>query len=131
MLAPANEMITLCRLKNIVAAEVSRKCRSLGTYLQERNGKVCTQMLWCEYGLREFGRYRRAVSVIAAQSIGEPGTQLTMRTLPYRRCCGGDITSVSPVLEELFEARKPRGQAVITEISEVWFQFRIARRNAK
>ncbi len=58
-----------------------------------------------------------AVGVIAAQSIGEPGTQLTMRTFHTGGVAGGDITQGLPRVEELFEARKPRGMAVITEIS--------------
>ena len=57
-----------------------------------------------------------AVGVIAAQSIGEPGTQLTMRTFHTGGVAGDDITQGLPRVEELFEARKPRGQAVITEI---------------
>ena len=57
-----------------------------------------------------------AVGVIAAQSIGEPGTQLTMRTFHTGGVAGGDITQGLPRVEELFEARKPRGLAVISEI---------------
>ena len=58
-----------------------------------------------------------AVGIIAAQSIGEPGTQLTMRTFHTGGVAGEDITHGLPRVEELFEARKPKGQAVITEIS--------------
>ena len=57
-----------------------------------------------------------AVGVIAAQSIGEPGTQLTMRTFHTGGVAGDDITQGLPRVEELFEARKPRGQAVISEV---------------
>jgi DNA-directed RNA polymerase subunit beta' len=57
-----------------------------------------------------------AVGIIAAQSIGEPGTQLTMRTFHTGGVAGGDITQGLPRVEELFEARKPKGQAVIAEI---------------
>jgi DNA-directed RNA polymerase subunit beta' len=56
-----------------------------------------------------------AVGIIAAQSIGEPGTQLTMRTFHTGGVVGDDITQGLPRVEELFEARKPRGQAIITE----------------
>ncbi len=56
-----------------------------------------------------------AVGIIAAQSIGEPGTQLTMRTFHTGGVAGDDITQGLPRVEELFEARKPRGQAIITE----------------
>lgn len=57
-----------------------------------------------------------AVGIIAAQSIGEPGTQLTMRTFHTGGVAGGDITQGLPRVEELFEARKPKGLAVITEV---------------
>ncbi len=58
-----------------------------------------------------------AVGIIAAQSIGEPGTQLTMRTFHTGGVAGGDITQGLPRVEELFEARKPKGLALIAEIS--------------
>ena len=58
-----------------------------------------------------------AVGIIAAQSIGEPGTQLTMRTFHTGGVAGEDITQGLPRVEELFEARKPKGQAIITEVS--------------
>ena len=60
-----------------------------------------------------------AVGVIAAQSIGEPGTQLTMRTFHSGGVAGDDITQGLPRVEELFEARKPKGVAIVTEISGV------------
>ena len=60
-----------------------------------------------------------SVGIIAAQSIGEPGTQLTMRTFHTGGVAGGDITQGLPRVEELFEARKPKGLAVITEVSGV------------
>ncbi len=58
-----------------------------------------------------------AVGIIAAQSIGEPGTQLTMRTFHTGGVAGGDITQGLPRVEELFEARKPKGLATISEIA--------------
>ena len=58
-----------------------------------------------------------AVGIIAAQSIGEPGTQLTMRTFHTGGVAGGDITQGLPRVEELFEARKPKGLAIISEIT--------------
>jgi DNA-directed RNA polymerase subunit beta' len=58
-----------------------------------------------------------AIGIIAAQSIGEPGTQLTMRTFHSGGVAGGDITQGLPRVEELFEARKPKGVAIVTEIS--------------
>ena len=60
-----------------------------------------------------------SVGIIAAQSIGEPGTQLTMRTFHTGGVAGGDITQGLPRVEELFEARKPKGLAIITEIKGV------------
>src|SRR5690554_4473549 len=60
-----------------------------------------------------------AVGIIAAQSIGEPGTQLTMRTFHTGGVAGEDITQGLPRVEELFEARKPKGQAIISEISGI------------
>src|SRR5699024_4497871 len=57
-----------------------------------------------------------AVGIIAAQSIGEPGTQLTMRTFHTGGVAGDDITQGLPRIQELFEARNPKGQAVISEI---------------
>ena len=57
-----------------------------------------------------------AVGIIAAQSIGEPGTQLTMRTFHTGGVAGNDITQGLPRVEELFEARKPKGLAIIAEI---------------
>lgn len=60
-----------------------------------------------------------AVGIIAAQSIGEPGTQLTMRTFHTGGVAGGDITQGLPRVEELFEARKPKGLAVIAEVNGV------------
>ena len=60
-----------------------------------------------------------AVGIIAAQAIGEPGTQLTMRTIHSGGVAGGDITQGLPRVEELFEARKPKGVAIVSEISGV------------
>ena len=60
-----------------------------------------------------------AVGIIAAQSIGEPGTQLTMRTFHTGGVAGDDITQGLPRIQEIFEARNPKGQAVISEIEGV------------
>lgn len=72
-----------------------------------------------------------AVGIIAAQSIGEPGTQLTMRTIHSGGVAGvADITQGLPRVEELFEARKPKGLAIVTEISgKVKFQRIKAKRS--
>ena len=66
---------------------------------------------------RERVNIGEAVGIIAAQSIGEPGTQLTMRTIHTGGVAGSDITQGLPRVEELFEARKPKGVAVVTEIA--------------
>ncbi len=71
-----------------------------------------------------------AVGIIAAQSIGEPGTQLTMRTFHTGGVAGDDITQGLPRVEELFEARKPKGLAIITEFA-VLQRSKIPRRNVK
>ena len=60
-----------------------------------------------------------AVGIIAAQSIGEPGTQLTMRTFHTGGVAGDDITQGLPRVEELFEARKPKGLAIISEFAGI------------
>ena len=60
-----------------------------------------------------------AVGIIAAQSIGEPGTQLTMRTFHTGGVAGDDITQGLPRIQEIFEARNPKGQAVISEIDGI------------
>ena len=60
-----------------------------------------------------------AIGIIAAQSIGEPGTQLTMRTFHTGGVAGGDITQGLPRVEEIFEARKPKGLAIITEFGGI------------
>ena len=65
-----------------------------------------------------------AVGIIAAQSIGEPGTQLTMRTFHTGGVAGDDITQGLPRIQELFEARNPKGQAIISEIDGVIKEIR-------
>src|SRR4030095_15824386 len=68
-----------------------------------------------------------AVGIIAAQSIGEPGTQLTMRTFHTGGVAGNDITQGLPRIQEIFEARNPKGQAVISEIDGVVKEIREAK----
>ena len=74
-------------------------------------------MLWYEYGNCKKIDIGEAVGIIAAQSIGEPGTQLTMRTFHTGGVAGADITQGLPRVEELFEARKPKGLAIVSEIT--------------
>lgn len=78
---------------------------------------VCSKCYGMGLATRERVNIGEAVGIIAAQSIGEPGTQLTMRTFHTGGVAGGDITQGLPRVEELFEARKPKGLAIISEIS--------------
>ncbi len=77
---------------------------------------VCSKCYGMGLATRKQVNIGEAVGIIAAQSIGEPGTQLTMRTFHTGGVAGGDITQGLPRVEELFEARKPKGIAVISEI---------------
>jgi len=83
-----------------------------------RNG-VCSKCYGINLATGEKCNVGEAVGIIAAQSIGEPGTQLTMRTFHTGGVAGEDITQGLPRVEELFEARKPKGLAIISEISGV------------
>ena len=78
---------------------------------------VCAKCYGANMATGEPVQVGEAVRIIAAQSIGEPGTQLTMRTFHNGGVAGGDITQGLPRVEELFEARKPKGLAIITEIA--------------
>ena len=78
---------------------------------------VCAKCYGANMATGEAVQVGESVGIIAAQSIGEPGTQLTMRTFHTGGVAGGDITQGLPRVEELFEARKPKGLAIITEIA--------------
>ena len=78
---------------------------------------VCAKCYGANMATGEPVKIGEAVGIIAAQSIGEPGTQLTMRTFHTGGVAGGDITQGLPRVEELFEARNPKGMATISEIS--------------
>ncbi|MHB1131253.1 MAG: DNA-directed RNA polymerase subunit beta' [Chloroflexota bacterium] len=111
----ADEMVDESNIKEIEAAGITELHAHSPLSCQCRRG-VCRKC----YG-RSLARGRpvdigEAVGIIAAQSIGEPGTQLTMRTFHTGGVAGTDITSGLPRVEELFEARVPKGQAVIAEI---------------
>jgi len=89
---------------------------------QTRRG-ICQLCYGRDLGRGELVELRTAVGIIAAESIGEPGTQLTMRTFHTGGVAGVDITSGLPRVEELFEARVPKGHAVIAEIDgdvDIW-----------
>ena len=80
---------------------------------------VCAKCYGANMATGEAVQVGESVGIIAAQSIGEPGTQLTMRTFHNGGVAGGDITQGLPRVEELFEARKPKGLAIITEIKGI------------
>ncbi len=91
---------------------------------------VCAKCYGANMATGQAVQVGEAVGIIAAQSIGEPGTQLTMRTFHTGGVAGGDITQGLPRVEELFEARKPKGLAIITEFSGV-ANSKIPRRNVR
>ena len=80
---------------------------------------ICVKCYGANMASGEAVQVGESVGIIAAQSIGEPGTQLTMRTFHTGGVAGGDITQGLPRVEELFEARKPKGLAIISEIPGV------------
>ena len=125
VLVKANHMITPKRAARIMSEGVNENGESLKqvkirTILtcKAHNG-VCTKCYGANMATGEPVQVGEAVGIIAAQSIGEPGTQLTMRTFHSGGVAGGDITQGLPRVEELFEARKPKGLAIITEIPGV------------
>ena len=78
---------------------------------------VCAKCYGANMATGQAVQVGEAIGIIAAQSIGEPGTQLTMRTFHTGGVAGGDITQGLPRVEEIFEARKPKGVAIVTEIA--------------
>ncbi len=116
LIIQANEIIMEDIAQEIVDAGIKElRVRSVQT-CQSRFGVcvACYGRNLARGGIVEVGE---AVGIIAAQSIGEPGTQLTMRTFHMGGVAGDDITQGLPRVEELFEARKPKGQAIIAEAS--------------
>jgi DNA-directed RNA polymerase subunit beta' len=99
---------------------MGRKTVKIRTVLtcRSKNG-VCAKCYGSNLATGQPVQIGEAVGIIAAQSIGEPGTQLTMRTFHTGGVAGGDITQGLPRVEELFEARKPKGLAILTEIPGV------------
>jgi DNA-directed RNA polymerase subunit beta' len=113
-----NELINEVEAEKIEKAGITKvKIRSLLT-CRSRHG-VCRMCYGRDLATGELVNIGEAVGIIAAQAIGEPGTQLTMRTFHTGGVAGFDITQGLPRVEELFEARKPKGLAVISEISGV------------
>lgn len=111
-----DELITYDIAKRIVNAGIEKvDIRSVLTCRTEHG--VCAKCYGANLATGGPVDVGEAVGIIAAQSIGEPGTQLTMRTFHTGGVAGSDITQGLPRVEELFEARKPKGLAVIAEIS--------------
>ena len=116
IICPANEYITTEMADMINEAGIKKVLiRSLLT-CKSRNG-VCAKCYGRNMSKNEIVTVGEPVGVIAAQSIGEPGTQLTMRTFHTGGAAGADITQGLPRVEEIFEARNPKGAAVLSEIA--------------
>ena len=123
IIVKANHMITPKRAEAIIKYGVtedgkpydSLKIRTILTCKSHIG--ICAKCYGSNMATGEAVQVGESVGIIAAQSIGEPGTQLTMRTFHTGGVAGGDITQGLPRVEELFEARKPKGLAIITEIA--------------
>ncbi|MDO5557730.1 MAG: DNA-directed RNA polymerase subunit beta' [Clostridia bacterium] len=115
LIVDTDTMITEAIIEKIIAAGIDKvKVRSvLGC--RTKHG-VCSKCYGMGLAVRERIHIGEAIGIIAAQSIGEPGTQLTMRTIHNGGVAGVDITQGVPRVEELFEARKPKGLAIISQI---------------
>ena len=125
VIVKANHMITPKRAARIMSEGVDEngkpfkkiKIRTILTCKSHIG--ICAKCYGSNLATGEPVQVGESVGIIAAQSIGEPGTQLTMRTFHTGGVAGGDITQGLPRVEELFEARKPKGLAIITEIAGV------------
>ncbi|QYA32768.1 DNA-directed RNA polymerase subunit beta' [Macrococcus psychrotolerans] len=116
ILVQSNELITPEIAKSIVDAGIEEMHIRSAFTCNTRHG-VCEKCYGKNLATGEKVEVGEAVGTIAAQSIGEPGTQLTMRTFHTGGVAGADITQGLPRIQELFEARNPKGQAVISEIN--------------
>ncbi len=118
ILVPAGVMLSVEDCARIDEAGVEGvTCRTVFTCRSEHG--VCAKCYGSNLATGSDVNIGEAVGIIAAQAIGEPGTQLTMRTFHTGGVAGDDITQGLPRVEELFEARKPKGEAVVSEISGV------------
>ncbi|SFB18541.1 DNA-directed RNA polymerase subunit beta' [Acetitomaculum ruminis DSM 5522] len=123
IIVKANHIITPNRAAEVMAKGVDEngnpltkvKIRTILT-CRSHNG-ICAKCYGANMATGEAVQVGEAVGIIAAQSIGEPGTQLTMRTFHTGGVAGDDITQGLPRVEELFEARKPKGLAIISEFA--------------
>ncbi|MCI8682105.1 MAG: DNA-directed RNA polymerase subunit beta' [Lachnospiraceae bacterium] len=125
VLVKANHMVTPKRAALVMSKGVNKqgepldkvKIRTVLT-CRSHNG-ICAKCYGANMATGQAVQVGESVGIIAAQSIGEPGTQLTMRTFHTGGVAGNDITQGLPRVEELFEARKPKGLAIITEFAGV------------
>ncbi|MBQ8584044.1 MAG: DNA-directed RNA polymerase subunit beta', partial [Clostridia bacterium] len=116
LIVPANTMIDEDMANDIIAAGITQvEVRTILRCLAKRG--VCVHCYGADLAHGTPVAIGEAVGVIAAQSIGEPGTQLTMRTFHTGGVAGSDITQGLPRVEELFEARRPKKTAIVTEFT--------------
>lgn len=118
VIVKANYMVTPKRAARVmkVLEKLGRDSVKIRTILSCKcHTGVCAKCYGANMATGQAVQVGEAVGIIAAQSIGEPGTQLTMRTFHTGGVAGGDITQGLPRVEELFEARKPKGLAIISE----------------
>jgi DNA-directed RNA polymerase subunit beta' len=126
VIANRNQLIESNIANDIIAAGIEKlQIRSVLS-CRSRHG-VCKKCYGRNLATGQHVEIGEAVGIIAAQSIGEPGTQLTMRTFHTGGVAGDDITQGLPRIQELFEARNPKGQALITEIDGVVKEIREAK----
>ena len=116
VIVEADSMIMEEQAEKIVAAGIEEVEIRTVLNCKTRHG-VCSKCYGRNLATGKEVNIGEAIGIIAAQSIGEPGTQLTMRTFHTGGVAGGDITQGLPRVEELFEARKPKGLAIISEIT--------------
>ena len=128
LLFPADKMLMKGDEK-VLEAHGLKKVRVRSVLACNAKSGVCAKCYGMNMATGRFVNAGEAVGVIAAQSIGEPGTQLTMRTFHTGGVAGDDITQGLPRVEELFEARKPKKMAVLAEISGT-VSMEEAKRNA-
>ncbi|HBC8950457.1 TPA: DNA-directed RNA polymerase subunit beta' [Staphylococcus aureus] len=121
-----DELITPEIAKKITDAGIEQMYIRSAFTCNARHG-VCEKCYGKNLATGEKVEVGEAVGTIAAQSIGEPGTQLTMRTFHTGGVAGSDITQGLPRIQEIFEARNPKGQAVITEIEGVVEYIKLAK----
>ena len=123
IIVKANHIITpkraarIMKTKAVMEAGITAKIKIRTVLTCRSHVGICSKCYGANMATGDPVQVGEAVGIIAAQSIGEPGTQLTMRTFHTGGVAGGDITQGLPRVEELFEARKPKGLAIISEIA--------------